>query len=226
MSDQKAAAARAAEQFNRQENRSDGPQVVASLSVGLDQLRDLLYVRIHHDVEAMVGRDSLFLPVSELKAEQSTKLEIELYQIAESAAAAAEQNYLAIRDDWYLVWLARLRLGAAGADPDRLDRIRQYLAMGPEARRLAFSDVLARTLAEAGRAPLVLLRLVPLCVRIVTALAFGDSQTAARLRGEQREYLPAIGDCPACSGGLLEIGQQCPQCGNPLWKSQWLTSAD
>ena len=55
----------AAEQLNRHERRQDGEAVVASLSEGLTILRNSLYLRVHHDVEKIVGKDSMLMPLSE-----------------------------------------------------------------------------------------------------------------------------------------------------------------
>ncbi len=85
---------------------------------------------------------------------------------------------------------------------------------------------MARVVSESRRAPLVLFRLMPLAVEIVTTLAFGDSPKAAQLRNRQTVLLPAILDCHHCRGKLLDNGEQCPECGNPLWQFDWLSSVD
>jgi len=218
--------AQLAEEFGRRAGRTDGLRVASGLAAGLTLLRKLLYSRLHEDVERIVGRDSMLMPVSEKKAEVSTKIEIEMYQIAESAAAARESRYLPAVDDWYRDWLVRLRLGPSPVEPRVQERVVDYLAKTPDQRRLAFSTVLARTLAESRRAPLVLFHLFPLSVQIATALAFGDTQAASKARGQQVILLPAIGDCRQCRGKVLDNGEQCPGCGNPLWKSEWLTATD
>jgi len=215
-----------AEQFNRHENRHDGAKVAGSLTGGLAILRESLFLRVHRDVERLVGRDSMLIPVSEVKTEQVTKTEIDLYQIAESAAAVRDHGYVGTSDDWYARWLARLRLGEAKTDGEIVERIGQYLGQAADDRRLAFTDVLVKVLPEAQRAPLVVFRLLPFCVRIATALAFGDQQTASGARKRQVTLLPAITDCRRCRAELLENGEQCRECGNPLWKSEWLTAAD
>ena len=218
--------AEAAEEFNRHEHRDDAVRVTSSLASGLTVLRDSLYWRVHRDVEKIVGRDSMLMPVSEKKAERLTKTEIELYQIAESAAAVREFGYVRPDDEWYLQWLTRLRLGTPRTEVKVVERLAQYSSGTPDDRRLAFTDVLARVIPESRRAPLVLFRLVPPAVHIATALAFGDHARAAGLRNRQKSDLAAIADCPQCYGKVLENGEQCAQCGNPLWKFQWLTTAD
>ena len=74
--------------------------------------------------------------------------------------------------------------------------------------------------------PLVLFQLLPLAVRIVTALAFGDHACARDARNSQVAHLPSIRYCRQCRGEVLENGEQCEQCGNPLWEYKWLTAAD
>jgi hypothetical protein len=67
---------------------------------------------------------------------------------------------------------------------------------------------------------------LPYSVQIVTALAFADSATAAKARTNQLLLLPAIGDCRSCRGRVLDNGEQCSVCGNPVWKSEWLMATD
>ena len=101
-----------------------------------------------------------------------------------------------------------------------------YVSKSADDQRLAFGNILATALPEASRAPLVLLRLVPAAVQIATALAFGKSADAQQWRHEQTEILPSIPDCYRCHGKLLENGEQCTMCGNPLWTYEWLTDVD
>jgi len=217
---------RAAEEFNRHEHRDDGSLVAGSLVGGLNLLRDLLYLRVHPDVERMLGRDSMLTPLSEVKTEKQTKAEIDLYQIAESAATVRQHGYVGTRDDWYLRWLTRLMLGQAPADPNTVKRLDRYVSEPPDARRLTFTDVLASVLSESRQAPLVLFRLVPLSIQIATALAFGDHGRAREIRKSQIVHLPAISYCQQCHGKVLENGEHCRGCGNPLWKYEWLVATD
>jgi len=216
----------AAEEFNRRENRTDGGVVAACLANGLTILREALYLRVYEDVEKNVGRDSMLAPVSESKAEQQSIEEIEVYQAAESAVIAKHAGYVNQAEDWYLPWLIRFRLGERGQNAEIAERCKHYLSNGPDDRRLAFMDALARVLPESREAPLVLFRLAPYSVQIVTARAFGDRGAASRLRGEQTAILPAIADCRQCRGQVLECTEQCRACGNPLWKYEWLTAVD
>ena len=216
----------AAEEFNRREHRADGIQVVESLSGGLTTLRDLLYARIHDDVQRRVGIDSMLAPISAEKSERITKMEIELYQIVISALMVKQRRYLSAPDDWYGEWLGQFRLGPLRSDGRVAKRLAYYRSKTPDERRLAFSNVLAAALPESRRAPLVLFRLVPLSVQIATAIAFGNAADARVLRTQQVACLPAILDCHECRGKPLDNAEQCRICGNPLWKFEWLTATD
>jgi hypothetical protein len=215
----------AAAEFDRHEGRQDGRRVAGNLSSGLSQLRNTLYHRIHDDVEQVFGMDSMIMPISASKTEAAAKAEIEVYGLAIAIAEARARGY--VRDgQWFAEWLGRLRIGDQFSAPSVTKRLQQYLAQLPEDRRLAFSDVLARAIPEAGQAPLILYRLLPLSIAIATALAFDDRFRAAELRNEQIRLLPSIGDCHDCHGRPLESGEACSTCGNPLWKYQWLNAAD
>lgn len=218
--------AEAIEQFNRHEDSKDGAQVTRSLCAGLGLLCDLLYGRMHFDVEEKLGTDSMLVPVSEMKTQKATREEIEVFQVVESAAAAAEYGYTRSDDDWYLQWLGQLRLGESLSNPKNSARIADYRSKTPDARRLALTDVLLKVLPESRRAPLVLFRLVPLAVHVATALAFGDQGRASELRGRQIAFLPAITDCHKCRGAVLDNEEMCDVCGNPLWRFEWLNVTD
>ncbi|MGO8690721.1 MAG: hypothetical protein ACLQLG_13950 [Thermoguttaceae bacterium] len=216
----------AAQEFNLHEDRSDGLEIAGSLASGLTILRDALYKRVHEDVQRQRGMDSILMPISEEKSERLAKIEIELYQIAVSAAAAQRGDYAGADAGWYWQWLARLRLGPSQPEDRVTKRVECYLAKSRDQRRLLFSDVMARALPESRHAPLVLFRLLPLAIEIVTALGFGDSAQAAEVRQSQSDILPGIADCEQCRGKLLDNGQQCPACGNPLWQFDRLTAID
>lgn len=216
----------AAEAFDRHEHRNDGEGVASSLADGLNVLRDLLFTRVHDDVETAFGMDSMLMPVSESKSKSRAKMEIEIYQVAEAALDAKSNGYASADEDWFLNWLASLRLGDAANVSAVGQRLEVYWSKDPDDRRLAFSGVLERAFPEAQRAPLILYRLVPMAVSIATAIAFADHTRAAELRKRQTVLLPAITDCQRCHGGLLENGDQCQVCGNPLWKFDWLTAVE
>ena len=214
----------AAIELDKHEQREDGSRVVSTLFDGLAVLGDLFFTRVHADVERTFGMDSMLLPVSAMKAEMQTRLEIDLYQVAESAVEVRERGYIRADEDWYGNWLAQVRLGEAAANPASVQRLTDYIAKSPDDRRLAFSKWLERTLPEARRAPLIIYRLLPLAVSVVTALAFQDQARATDARRGQVAILPGIADCHQCRGNLLEIGEKCPECGNPFWKFDWLTA--
>ena len=215
----------AAEEFNRREHRSDGLQVIEGICGGLALIRDAVYARIHSDVERRVGMDSMIAPLSREKSERTTKQEIEIYQIVVAAAAARAQGYVA-DGNWFRDWLAELRIGNLEENDRAARRMSYYVGKSANDQRLAFGNILTAILPGASRAPLILLRLVPGAVQIVTALAFGKSADAVQWRHEQSEILPSIPDCYRCHGKLLENGEQCMMCGNPLWSYEWLTNAD
>ncbi len=218
--------AEAAEQFNEQAGRTDGQRVAKWLTAGLSTLRDALYRRIHEDVERAVGKDSMLMPASELKAQQLTYEATEFYLMAESALAVGEAGYFGPLPEWYLPWLARLRLGPWGLETQAAEAAQKYLPLSPDRRRLGFMNVLGRVLPESRRTPLVLFQLLPLCVRVVTACAFGDWPGAERHRQQQVAILPAIADCRQCRGRVLHDLGACAACGNPLWKHEWLVVTD
>jgi hypothetical protein len=218
--------AKAAEEFNQFANRRDGGDVAGCLSNGLAMLRGSLSARVHHDVERECGMDSMLMPVSEAKTMTLAGEQIEVYQIAESASAVRQCGYVAQPDAWYLPWLARLRLGDRGSAPELLERCHKYLSATADDRRLGFTNILAGVVPESRKAPLVLFRLLPLSIQIATALAFGDHRTAADLRRQQEVLLPAITSCQHCRGRVVECCEQCPVCGNPLWKYKWLVAVD
>jgi len=216
--------AEAAEEFNRRTARADGADVVRRLAGGFDLLCASLYLRAHRDVEEVVGMDSMLAPVSESKTKRRATAVIEALQIAESTAAVGDFGYLGPAALWYLPWLTRLRIGEPAEYADLLDQARGLLGEPPDGRRLAFADRLGRVLPQSTQAPLVLFRLVPLAIRIATASAFGDPETASELRREQGAILPAISDCRQCGGRILDCGRECATCGNPLWNYEWLTA--
>lgn len=209
------------EEFGAHQRRSDAGAVVDSLCTGLTTLQNLLFTRVHEDVERNVGQDSMVIPYSVLKVLTKTRLEIDIYQIAVSAVEAESRHYISDRA-WYVDWLRRLRLEGEPEADLVVRRLAQYLELSSEDRRGAFSRVLEKTFPEATHAPLVLYRLFPLGSGIVTAIAFGDQPAAAELREQQKSWLPSIGDCQACHGQVLKNGEQCSKCSNPLWNYSWL----
>jgi len=217
---------RAVEDFERNEHFEGGERVIESLSAGLTELREILYARIHEDVELRIGYDSMMMPISEDKSRHLTKLEIEIFQIVVSAGMVNSRHYIQGDESWYLNWLTEYRLGELQNDPQVLKRIDFYRTRSPSEQRLSFSNALMQILPEARRAPLILFRLLPPAIRIATALAFGKTADALECRREQQDHLPSIADCHHCHGKLLENGESCQMCGNPLWNFEWLTAMD
>jgi hypothetical protein len=216
--------AEAAAEFDRRRNRQDGGQVANSLADGLSTLRDALFTRVHSDVEKNVGMDSILSPAAADRSAANGRTEIELYQIAESAAAVEHDGYLDDDVVWYRQWLARLRLGERWNATVVTGRLEFYLSKTADERRRAFAQLLERSLPEARHAPLIVYRLFPLAVTIATAVAFGDHAKADGARKRQVFILPGISDCPKCHGRVLANEEKCQQCGNPFWIYEWLTA--
>jgi hypothetical protein len=216
----------AAKTFNDRFARSDGERVTASLCDGLTVLRNAFFQRVSEDVISRIGMDSMLMPVSPLKAEEICKTEIELFQIAEATLATKNHVYVDDPDQRFGEWLTEFRLGAPRLDFEHRRRLDSYISGSSRERRLLFTNVLADVLPESRRAPLVLYRLHPAAVWVVTAVAFGDHRRACEYRGKQRFHLPAIDDCHECLGRPLDNSEQCGTCGNPVWKYDWLTAAD
>lgn len=214
--------AEAAEQFEAHEPGRDGERIAHSLTHGLNSLRNLVFARVHDDVEQMMGADSMIVPVSQVKADAQTKAEIELYQVAEVAAIVRERTYLKGDDDWFAPWLGRLRLGQLMEQPTVSNRLAEYAGDSMRQRELRFTNHLVKSLREANRAPLVLYRLYPYAIGIVTAVAFGDHFGATEMRHRQRGILPSIEYCRQCTGRVLDNGERCQECGNPVWNYKWL----
>jgi hypothetical protein len=222
--DRQARLAVAAESFNLHEHGDRGSRVATILADGFNTLRDALFTRVYDDVEQVIGTDSMLMPISRVKTEIAAKMEIDIYQVGESVATARQRSYVTTEDDWYLSWLTQLRLGEGGDAPAVQQRLAYYLAKNADDRRRAFSSVLERILPEARRAPLIVYRLLPLAIGIMTSVAFGDSELAQELRKKQIRLLPSILDCHDCRGSLLDNSEKCPQCGNPFWFYNWLTA--
>ncbi len=215
----------AAIEFNQREPGRDGARVVNSLATGLNTMRRLLCVRLREDVEQNFGLDSLNLPLSAVETERRLEREIDTYQAAVAALHARHHGYLQSEPDWCGRWFARLQRADFGADIVDQERLSHYLGLTRQEQRLAFTNVLVKILPAGGRAPLVLFRLFPASVRVVTSQAFGDAETAAEVRTQQRAILPAIEDCPECHAALLDNGRVCAKCSNPLWSYDYLTTS-
>ncbi len=140
-----------------------GPQpIVNSLMAGMTQLRNLLMVRAHDDVQREYGTESLTdfsLSRMQVKARYA-KFEIETYACIVIDDEVAQSGYVDEPGDWFLDWLFRLRLGDAfGAVVDQ--RVQYYRSQNIEERRLKFVSNLQEAMPDSVRAPLVLFRLFP-----------------------------------------------------------------
>jgi hypothetical protein len=218
--------AAAAGELAQQQPDLDAERITESLAGGLNTLRNLMFTRIHEDVEDNLGRDSMLLPVSAQASELAAKREIESFQVATAARAAQENGHVTCEFAWYVRWLGHLRLGEAVNDPTYRRRVRRYLRDSEDEARLSFSRHLEMVFPEASRAPLILYQLFPLAVRIVCAIAYGRHLEASELRNRQAFWLAVINDCHECHGRPLDNGEQCAVCGNPLWTYRWLHEVD
>ncbi len=206
-------------------NSSD---TAGNLLNGLTTLRKLLLTRLHCDVEAEFGVDSALAPATAAEAVREMRHaaeEIEAYSLVLVIAEVARSGYAKGDLEWFRDWLLRLRCGD-DVDSSLVARLQQYDQLNDAQRRRMFSSFLEQALPEATKAPLIIYRLFPRAVRIVTALAFGDALRAREIRGEQISFLPVIGDCHHCHGLPLENGETCVECGNPLWKIRWLNATE
>lgn len=202
-----------------------GIQVVESLSVGLNTIRDLMFQRIHHDVERYFGMDSMSIPVSLDRSEYNAKAEIDIWQIVEAADYISGAGFIADRD-WVNAWLGDLRLGGSFGNGPIGQRVAEYLELDEEQRRRHFASTLEKVYPEARRSPLVLYQLMPHAVRIVVSVALGATEQAAQQRDRQAFLLPGILDCRSCKGAVLDNGETCVDCDNPVWNYNWLLADD
>ena len=217
--------ARAAELLQQVAGMQNSAQIVESLSVGLNTVRDLLFRRIHHDVELHFGMDSMRVPLSLDQSEYNAKAEIDIWQIVEAAQFAAK---VALVSDpaWTRNWLGDLRLGRSFANRPVQRRIAEYLERDSDEQRRHFAITLEKVYPEAYKAPLVLHQLMPNAIRIVVAVAFGATEEASRQRDHQTFLLPGIRDCQSCRGVVLDNGETCVDCDNPVWNYKWLLAAE
>ncbi|MDV6030453.1 MAG: hypothetical protein F9B45_10165 [Phycisphaera sp. RhM] len=202
-----------------------GILIVESLSVGLNTVRDLVFQRIHLDVERYFGMDSMCIPLSLDESEYNAKAEIDIWQIVEAAEFAAGSGF-ATDVDWIRSWLGELRLGGSYGNGPITERVGQYVEQDEDGRRRHFASCLEKVYPEARKSPLVLYQLMPAAVRIVVAIAFGSTPHAAKQRDRQAFLLPGILDCGSCQGAVLDNGETCVECGNPVWNYNWLLADD
>jgi hypothetical protein len=217
--------ARAAELLRQVAGSQNSEQIVESLSVGLNTIRDLLFQRIHNDVELHFGMDSMKIPLSLDQSEYNAKAEIDIWQIVEACRFAVQSGY--VPDvAWMQNWLGELRLGGSFTNGPVQQRIAEYLERDESEQRRHFAIALEKVYPEAYKSPLVLHQLMPHAVRIVVSVAFGATEEATRQRDHQTFLLPGIRDCQACRGEVLDNGETCVDCGNPIWNYKWLLAAE
>lgn len=214
----------AARAFQRQHGSGQGETIAGRLHQGLGALARSVFVRLHDDVHQAASTDSMLSRRVDPRRADRLKTEIELYCIAESAEAVAAGQYLPDAIDWYRDWLAQLLLADRAGSASVAERLRLYAGKSADIRRRTFASILERQFVEAMRAPLVVYRLLPPAVAIVTALGFEDRTTAEAARRQQLLTLPQLADCRDCQARLLPIGESCPQCGNPFWSVAWMTA--
>jgi hypothetical protein len=217
---------RSVDDLQRFSRRSDGPRVVGCLAAGLTTLRNLLCVRIWGDVEKHFGVDSMCVPVSAAKARVQAYQEIEAYQIAEAVAVMGELRYASASADKLTAWLAVLLRKSSEPDAVLCRRVAEYAAVNADGRTRLLMDALAKIVRESIHSPLVLYQLLPWCVRVAVASAFGDSTAAEAARRRQVQILPSISDCRQCRGWVVDCAEPCTVCGNPLWTFDWLSSSE
>ena len=215
----------AAEELEVRQGDLAAQPMVDSLAEGMTRLRNLLMVRAHDDVQREYGADSMTassLASMQAKARRA-QLEIEAYSCIVIDEEVTEQGYLADSQEWFLEWLFRLRLGSGYREVFE-KRVDFYRSPTVEDRRKKFVSVLQHAMPDSRRAPLVLYRLFPRALRLVPAVAFADPLRAQQIRAEQIALLPAIAECHECHGRVLDNGESCAYCGNPIWSYSWLKS--
>ena len=199
-------------------------EVVDSLRSGLTQVRELLTSRLHADVERQFGIDSMVAPMSlshEARQLQHASIEADAYAAVIVDDEVVRGGYVERPEEWFRDWVFQLSLGE-GWEARRNEHALGYQDLADKGRRLRFVSTLQRAVPESVRTPPVLFLLFPLAVRIVAAMAFGDSKRAQQLRSEQVALLPAIADCHECRGQVLGNDERCRNCGNPIWTFAWL----
>ena len=216
---------RAGEMLDTAYGTGRGVEIVESLSMGLNTVRDLVFQRIHADVEQYFGMDSMCIPLSLQQSEYNAKAEIDIWMIVE-ASTFAQTSGLIPDASWARNWLGVLRLGGSFSNGPISQRIEEYLEHDESQQRRHFSSCLEKVYPEARRCPLVLYQLLPHAVRIVIAVAFGATELAEKERDRQRFLLPGIQDCRSCRGTILDNGETCVDCGNPMWTYKWLLADD
>ena len=216
---------RAAGLLNQATGLQTSDRIVESLSVGMNTVRDLIFQRIHHDVERHFGMDSMRIPLSLDQSEYNAKAEIDIWQIVEAGDFAVKAGFVS-DPAWMRSWLGELRLGGSFTNGPVQQRTTEYLERDENAQHMHFASTLEKVYPEACKSPLVLFQLMPHAVRIVVAVAFGATEEATRQRDHQAFLLPGVRDCQSCQGVVLDNGETCVDCDNPVWNYKWLLAAE
>jgi hypothetical protein len=169
--------------------------------------------------------DSMSMPVRGDQSEYNAKAEIDIWQLVEASDSLARKRQV---DDPAEIraWLGQLRLGASFENQAVSGRVAEYEGLEREPRQRHFARLLENVYPEARRCPLVLYPLMPHAVRIVVAVATGETVDADASRDKQTSLLPGITDCRRCRGTVLDNGELCSECGNPVWNYKWLMAAE
>ncbi|KAA5541458.1 hypothetical protein FYK55_18010 [Roseiconus nitratireducens] len=216
---------RAAKLFDERYDSRQGRKIVDSLASGLNTTRKELVQRVDQDVVVSFGMDSMSIPLSTDGNEDRAKAEIEIWQVAEAVLHAESCGYLDDQE-WGCLWLGELRLGRNIQNDSVRKRLAAYRAGNSDDRRRRLLQSLGKVYPNTSRCPLVLFQLMPLAVQIVVSIAFDQTDDADSKRKRQAFWLPGIMDCQACHGDVLDNGEKCDVCGNPVWNYRWLMSSD
>src|SRR5262245_62070960 len=125
-----------------------------SLWRGLTTLRKLLLTRLHNDVEAQFGIDTIRAPSTSNEARREighAASEIETYSAVVVLAEAAHSGYAKADFPWFCGWLTRLCWGEH-ADPAILERLHAYDQLTDGERRRMFASLVEQALPEATSA--------------------------------------------------------------------------
>jgi len=193
---------------------------------GLKTLRALLLSRLDTEIGYTLSIDDSLPPQisDDLAREVLNALEqIDVYSLIVVTDEVTQSGYTGCDLNRLMDWVLRLRSGD-DSKARTVQLVQDYSPLSITERRRRFSSSLEQAMPKARRAPLIIYRLFPRAVRIVTATAFGDTSRAWKIRAEQISFLPVITDCERCHGLVLENGTVCEHCGNPIWKVNWLNA--
>lgn len=212
-------------EFQQRVGSAHSADLVRSLWAGLTTLRKLLLTRLHNDVEAYYGIDSILAPMtaSETRREMCHAAdEIEIYSLTVVLAEAAHSGYAHDDADWFREWLLRLRWGDE-MNAMVAERMHLYDQYGDNDRRHMFASFVEQAYPRLRKRHWLFTGFI--LVQCVLPPPWPlATHCECEVRGEQISFLPVIADCHDCHGLPLENGDICPNCGNPLWKINWLSA--